>query len=116
MPNLVRLPDVSFVSWDTFPGRRIPKEAVPKLAPDLAIEVLSKGNTKGEMARKVREYFESGVRLVWVVDPKKKTLTQYASVRDKSVLGEDDTVEGGDVLPGFSLPLADLFAELDERG
>ncbi len=66
LPGLVRIPDVSFVSWDRFPGRKIPTEAIP----DLAVEVLSKGNTKGEMKRKVRDYLDAGCRLIWLVDPR----------------------------------------------
>ena len=72
-PGLVRIPDLSFINWDRLPGRESPTEPIPDLAPDLAVEVLSDGNTKAEMARKVREYFEAGVSLVWLIDPKKRT-------------------------------------------
>ena len=71
--GLVRIPDVAFISWDRFPNRKKPKEPIPELAPDLAIEVLSKSNTKAEMNRKLGEYFAAGVRLVWIVDPRKRT-------------------------------------------
>ena len=63
--GLVRIPDVSFVSWDRLPEGKVPSEPIPALAPDLAVEVLSQGNTAKEMNRKRREYFEAGVRLVW---------------------------------------------------
>ena len=56
-PGLVRIPDVSFIAWESLPGRESPQEPIPDLAPDLAVEVLSEGNTKGEMARKVRRVF-----------------------------------------------------------
>jgi len=108
-PGLVRIPDVSFIGWDRLPGRESPTEPIPDLAPDLAVEVLSEGNTKAEMARKVREYFEAGVRLVWLIDPKKRTARVYSGL-DRSVLVRaDQALDGGDVLPGFVLPLKDLL-------
>src|SRR5262245_50645977 len=66
--RLVRFADISFYSWDQFPDGELPEEAYPKLAPDLAVEVLSKGNTRGEMKRKRRDYFRAGVKLFWLVD------------------------------------------------
>ena len=68
--DLVRIPDVSFVSWDRVPGRKFPSEPVPPLVPDLAVEVISPSNTPKEMDEKLQEYFEKGVRLVWFVRPK----------------------------------------------
>ena len=67
--GLVRIPDVAFTSWERLPGRRVPPEPIPELAPDLAVEVLSQSNTEAEMTRKRGEYFAAGVRLVWLVDP-----------------------------------------------
>src|SRR4029077_15787237 len=67
MPGLVRIPDISFISWDQLPKRERPTDPIADLAPALAVEVLSKGNTRREMDRKVREYFLCGVRLVWLV-------------------------------------------------
>src|SRR5579883_1151685 len=84
-PGLVRIPDLSFISWDKLPGRLLPGKPVPDLAPDLAVEVLSEGNTKREMDRKVEEYFEAGVRLVWLIDPKKRTARVYSNPR-RSIL------------------------------
>lgn len=115
-PNLVRLPDVAFISWKRLPGRKVPKEAVPALAPDLAVEVLSKGNTRREMARKRKEYFEAGVRLVWIVDHVKRTVTVYTSATELTILTDAHTLDGGDVLPEFSVPVKDIFVELDEEG
>jgi Uma2 family endonuclease len=111
--GLVRIPDVAFVSWDRIPGRRMPTQPIPGLAPDLAVEVLSVGNTPGEMARKIEEYFEAGVRLVWIVDPPSRTVAVHTSARHSSVLTATASLDGGDVLAGFSLPLGELFAELD---
>jgi Uma2 family endonuclease len=78
--------------------------------------VLSKGNTRKEMARKLDEYFRVGARLVWYVDPQKRTVRVYTA-RDRSVLlHEDQTLDGGDVLPGFSLSIRDWFAEAERTG
>ena len=109
--GLVRIPDVAFASWDRFPGRKRPKVAIPSLAPDLVVEVLSKGNTRAEMNRKLGEYFDAGVRLVWLVDPRKKTVRVHTSVEQAVVLKEGQSLDGGDVLPGFTLSLKELFEE-----
>ena len=110
-PGLVRIPDVAFASWDRFPGRKRPKAPIPLLAPDLVVEVLSKGNTRPEMKRKLGEYFGAGVRLVWLVDPRKKTVRVHASVDQSILLKEGQSLDGGDVLLGFTLSLDELFAE-----
>jgi Uma2 family endonuclease len=112
-PGLVRIPDVAFISWKRIPGGRIPEEPIPLLVPDIAVEVFSAGNTEAELKRKRREYFKAGVQLVWVIYPKKRTAAVYSAVDDPTRLGEGDTLDGGDVLPGFKLPLAELFSELD---
>ena len=114
-PGMVRIPDVAFVSWDRYPkGRkRVP---IPDLAPDLAVEVLSKSNTKAEMRRKLADYFRAGVRLVWYVDPRARTVTVYTAPDRSVVLGEDQVLDGGDVLPGFALPIREWFAEADRQG
>jgi Uma2 family endonuclease len=109
-PGLVRAPDVAFASWDRFPGRKRPKTPIPLLAPDLVVEVLSKSNTKPEMQRKLGEYFKAGVRLVWIVDPRKRTARVYSAVDQSVLLKEDQALDGGAVLPGFVLPLSELFA------
>jgi Uma2 family endonuclease len=109
--GLVRIPDVAFASWDRFPDRKRPKVAVPHLAPDLVVEVLSKGNTRAEMSRKLWEYFAAGVRLVWLVDPRKRTVRVHTSVEQSVVLKEGQSLDGGDVLPGFTLSLKELFEE-----
>jgi len=114
--GLVRIPDVAFVSWERFPDRRLPTEPIPDLAPDLAVEVLSPNNTPREMARKRQEYFATGVRLVWLVDPAARTVEVYTAPESSTHLREQDTLDGGVVLPGFTLPLQELFAELDRQG
>jgi Uma2 family endonuclease len=81
---------------------------------DLAIEVLSEGNSPREMAQKVAEYFASGCRLVWFVDPRTRTVSIYTSPESLTVLTQKNTLTGGDVLPGFKLRLRNLFALLNE--
>jgi Uma2 family endonuclease len=112
MQGLVRIPDLSFISWDRLPDRRLPDEALPDLTPDLAVEVLSEGNTPGEMDRKLRDYFFAGTRLVWYIDLRRRTVRVYTGPDQCVELNERQTLDGGAVLPGFSLPLAQLFARL----
>jgi Uma2 family endonuclease len=110
-PNLVRAPDVSFISWDRIEGDEFPDDPIPELAPDLAVEVLSEGNTQKEMESKVREYFAHGARLVWIVDPRNRGVDVYTSPDDRRRLRSGQTLDGGDVLPRFRLPLRKLFAQ-----
>lgn len=114
-PGLVRLPDVSFISWDRFPGRRLPAEPIPDLAPDLAVEVLSKSNTDAEMARKLQEYFSAGCRLVWYVLPDVRAVRVYTDPTEVRILHEDDILDGGAVLPGFRLTVREWFDRAGPR-
>ncbi len=111
-PGLIRIPDVSFVRWERFPGRIVPSAAFLEGGPDLAVEVLSPSNTAREMDRKIKDYFASGVRLVWYVDPISQTAEVFTAVGQSIHLGLADTLDGGDVLPGFTLPLARVFGQL----
>jgi Uma2 family endonuclease len=105
--NRVRLPDVSFISLDRMPKTR---EPIPTLAPDLAVEVLSESNTKAEMAQKLIEYFESGTRLAWIIDPITRTAAIYHAPGEPTrVLDISGTLDGEQVLPGFAMAVADLF-------
>ncbi|MDB5323873.1 MAG: hypothetical protein JWN40_5504 [Phycisphaerales bacterium] len=113
LAGLVRIPDVAYISWTRVPGGKVPTAPIPQLSPDLAVEVLSRSNTVREMERKRGEYFDAGVRLVWIVDPDTRTIAVYTASASPSMLTENDVLNGGDVLPGFTLPLANLFAELD---
>jgi Uma2 family endonuclease len=112
MPRLVRIPDVSFISWRRLPSRRIPVEPIPDLVPNLAVEILSKGNTKSEMDRKLKDYFLAGVELVWFIDPARRTVRVYTAPDESTLLTEEQTLDGGKVLPGFRLPLKELFAKM----
>jgi Uma2 family endonuclease len=115
MPGSVRIPDVSFISWDQLPNRRIPKKPIPDLYPDLAVEVLSRKNTKAEIDRKLHEYFRSGTRLAWVVDPRKRNVRVYTVPDQFHLLTEDQSLDGGDVLPGLNLPLREVFGQLEDE-
>jgi Uma2 family endonuclease len=115
-PGLVRIPDVAFTSWDRLPDRKLPKEPIPSLAPNLVIEVLSASNTGPEMERKRGEYFAAGVQVIWEVDPKTRTVDVYTTDGSVTRLSGVETIDGGAVLAGFALPLGELFAELDRHG
>ena len=112
----VRLPDVSFVSWARLQATGAHTKKVAPLAPDLAVEVLSEGNTRAEMDQKRRELFAAGTAIVWVIDPKSRTAEVYDDAtkpNQMTLVRETDALDGGTVLPGFHLPLADLFSDLD---
>ncbi len=109
VPGRVRLPDVSFVSWDKLPNRELPAEPIADLVPDLAVEVLSASNTRREMEDKRREYFQGGARLVWEIDPATRTARMYTGPDQFQEIDVNGALDGGDVLPGFSLPLLQLF-------
>ena len=115
-PRLVRIPDVSFISWDQIPSGEFPSKPIPDLYPDLAVEVLSKSNTAGEIERKLSEYFEAGCRLAWIIAPKTHTADVYTSPTECQHLRPTQSLDGGNVLPGFKLPLKELFASTRRRG
>lgn len=116
MAGLVRVPDVGFTSWGRMPGRRRPPQPIPNLVPDLVVEVLSPSNTPGEMAAKRADYFTAGTILYWEIDPAGRTIVVYTSPTQSHLLTVGDTLGGAPVLPGFTLQLAELFAELDRHG
>lgn len=115
MPKLVRIPDVSFFPWEQLPNREVPTAPIPDLTPALAVEVLSKGNTPGEMERKLKEYFLAGTSLVWFVDPKKRSVEVFTAPDVSVVLTEGQTLDGGDVLPGLALPVSKIFAKVPRQ-
>ena len=116
LPGIVKIPDVSFISWDRWPKERLPRRPIPALIPDLVIEVLSETNTKREMDGKLRRYFESGVRLIWYIDPETHTAQAFTGVENVIEIEPDGTIDGQDVLPGFQLSLLDLFNKADQQG
>jgi len=106
-PDTVRGPDVYFVSRAQL-GDQHP-DPYPELGPDLAVEVLSPSNRRGEMARKLAQYFAAGTRLAWVIDPKKRTARVHHPDGAIRVLHEQDELEGEDVIPGFHCGLRDVL-------
>jgi Uma2 family endonuclease len=108
-----RSPDISFVSKERLQGlRRIPKGFFQG-APDLAIEVISPNNTFAEIHDKLVEYFDNGCRLAWVVNPSERSVLVYHQPQPDKLLKISDNLDGEQVLPGFILPVAELFVELD---
>jgi len=108
-PDTVRGPDVSFMSKERMPlSERMNKFA--DQTPDLCVEVLSESNTRRQLNDKIKEYFFTGARMVWVVDPDERSITVYREPDRGSLLKEAATLDGGDVLPGFECKVADLFA------
>lgn len=115
LSGLVREPDVAFISWDRLPGRKRPVEPIPDVIPDLAIEVLSLSNTKAEMARKRSDYFKAGVVEVWEINPRSRTARVYTAAETWTEQDSAGSISSP-VVPGFTLSLAELFAELDRQG
>lgn len=110
--DLQRRPDVAFVSYQRWPrGRRAAPNDAWDVVPDLAVEVISPSNTATEVLTKVHDYFQAGVRLVWVIYPRDVEVYAYESPTTIRVLQRGDDLDGGAVLPGFRLPLATLFEE-----
>ena len=108
----VRGPDLSIVMAERLPLQSS-REGFWTIAPDLAIEVVSPSNSAAEMREKVMDYLQAGSRLVWVVDPKSRTIAVYRSRNDIRLLTVEDELDGGDVLPEISIPVAEIFAPLD---
>jgi Uma2 family endonuclease len=111
--NRVRAADVSIIRRSQVPEGRFPRTPVPTLFPNLAVEVLSPGNTRREMNEKLDDYFSAGTELVWIVDPVSKSIRVFTSREHEVTLGVDETLDGGAVLPGFSVPVADVFNAAD---
>lgn len=112
-PHRVR-PDVSFTSWLKRPDRTVPSIPITDLVPDLAVEVLSRSNTSREIERKLEDYFRSGVRLVWIIDPKSRTAEIHSGPDEVEPIDEAGSLDGRDVLPGFTISLAKLFERLEK--
>jgi Uma2 family endonuclease len=108
-PDTVRAPDVAFISRERMKGMRRPTKFWP-FAPDLAVEVVSPDDTPKKVKDKVQDWFNGGVRLVWVAYPTKRTLHVFHSPQDVRVLQESDLLDGEDVVPGFTCAVAGIFA------
>jgi len=107
--NLQRRPDVAFVSYARWPAPVVAREAAWSVAPDLAVEIVSPTNLAEEIDRKITHYFQAEVRLVWVFYPESGRIYVYQSPTHVSILERTDTLDGGDVLPGFRLPIAQVY-------
>jgi Uma2 family endonuclease len=109
-PDTVRGPDVSFVRADRLPAREVAHRFYEG-APDLAIEIVSPDDRAPEIARKVSNYLTGGTRAVWVVYPRTRTVVVHPDDGPPRLHGPDDAIDGGDVLPGFTAPVAELLPE-----
>lgn len=108
-----RSPDVSFVAKDRLKGlKKLPKRFFEG-APDLAVEVISPSNTFEEIHQEIVEYFESGSRLVWVINPDEESVVVYRGTTPDRLLKITDFLDGEEVVDGFRLAIAELFTELD---
>lgn len=108
-PPTVRAPDAAFISKERLSDRRIPT-GYWRLAPDLAVEVVSPSDTADAVEEKARDHLRCGVREVWVLHPRGRRVTVYRGPTDVEVLTEGDVLEGGEVIPGFRMEVADLFS------
>jgi Uma2 family endonuclease len=115
LPDNVRKPDVSLLTFARMPGGELPRDAACPIPPDLAVEVLSPSNTAAEMELKLKQYFAAGVRLVWYIDPELKTARVFTAVDQYEDIQPDGILRGGDFLPGFELALAKLFEKAGPR-
>ena len=109
----VLVPDASFVAAERIAAEGKPETYWP-FAPDLSVEVVSPNDSAAAIHDKVWRYLEAGTRLVWVIWPERRQITEFgvAGIRE---LGIEDTLDGGEVLPGFSVAVADIFAVADSN-
>ncbi len=108
-PDTVRAPDVSFLRAERWATLERPQGFIEG-PPDLAVEVVSPSDSAEEVHERALSCLEAGVRLLWVVHPRGRTVTMYAPDRTARVLGNDDTLDGSDVVPGFRLSIQSIFA------
>lgn len=108
-PDTLRGPDVGVILKE-----RIPPEGLPddwwEGAPDLAVEIVSRSQTAHDLAKKALEYLQAGTKMVWVIDPESRTVAVYTPPDHIRILGESETLDGGDVLPNFQIRVGELFS------
>ena len=109
-PDTVRAPDLAFVRKERLPPGELPLGYL-RLAPDLAVEVVSPSETAEDVQEKVDDYLRAGTRQVWTVFRKTRSVVIHFANGSTSVLREGDNLDGGDLIPGFSLPVARLFPD-----
>lgn len=107
-PDTVRGPDVAFIRRERIPETGVPEGFWPG-PPDLAIEIRSPGDRRSEILAKVDDYFKRGVRLVWVVNPRQKTVTVYQRLSPPVTYGMAETLDASDVVPGFTCEVRRIF-------
>ena len=107
-PDTVRAPDIAVVRQERIPEGGIPKGFWPG-APDLAVEVTSPGDSFEEVEEKVEDWLAAGTKAVWIVNPKRRTVNVYRALNDVAILTEENELDGGTVVPGFSCHVADIF-------
>lgn len=108
-PDTVRAPDTGFISNERLQQHGRPKRGYYPCAPDLVVEVLSPDDRQDEIDDKIEDWFAGGARLVWIANPRRKTVTVYRSLEDSRILTINDSLDGEDVLPGFTCPLSEIF-------
>jgi Uma2 family endonuclease len=108
-PDTVRAPDVAFIRRERL-SAEMPTEAFWPGPPDLAVEVVSPGDTVHEVDDKVKAWLDAGTRMVWVIDPKWRSVTVYRSAVRVTVLTENDELSGEEVVEGFRCVVGELFA------
>jgi Uma2 family endonuclease len=106
-PPTVRGPDVSFIATERLPMD--PQVVFPAQPPDLAVEILSPSNTASDIHEKVLDYLAAGVRLIWVVDPRTRSVAVHSGEAPTTIAREGEFLDGRDVVPGLTLEVADLF-------
>lgn len=107
-PDQVRAPDVSFVAWDSVPeGDDL--DRFGQGPPTLAVEVVSPNDRANDIRDRVQDYLEAGTQQVWVLWPQRNSISVYSPGADTRELGPDGVLDGGDVLPGFTVRVGDLF-------
>ncbi len=111
-PDIVRAPDVGYVARE----RQVPLTGkYYSIAPNLAIEVVSPGDKAGQIRRKIAQFLRAGTRLVWVVYPDERLVDVYRPNHDMQTAKIGEVLDGGDVLPGFTLPVRDVFKPLEQQ-
>jgi Uma2 family endonuclease len=109
-PDTVRGADVAFISNERL--TQVQSESYLDVAPELIVEVLSPDDSWSEVNEKLEEYFAIGVQMIWVADPRRQQINVYHSLTEIERFTRDDVLSGGQVLPGFSIPVAELFGEV----
>jgi Uma2 family endonuclease len=111
-----RMPDIAFISWERLPADGLPDDPITAIPPDFAVEILSPSNTQAEINLKISEYLASGARLVWIIDPTTQSGEMLTSPGTSIPVPAGGNLVGDPVLPGFVLPLLDLFARTRRPG